>query len=32
LRVPVHLIFGDADLYSPPSLVRPLLEVLPTRF
>lgn len=29
LRLPIHLIFGDADLYSPPSLARPLLEVLP---
>lgn len=29
LRVPTHLIFGDADLYSPPALARPLLDVLP---
>lgn len=29
LHLPIHLIFGDADLYSPPSLARPLLEVLP---
>lgn len=29
LNLPVHLIFGDADLYSPPALARPLLDVLP---
>jgi pimeloyl-ACP methyl ester carboxylesterase len=29
LALPVHLIFGDADLYSPPALARPLLQVLP---
>lgn len=29
LLLPVHLIFGDADLYSPPALARPLLDVFP---
>lgn len=29
IMVPTHLIFGDADLYSPPALARPLLDVFP---
>ncbi|MGE4432160.1 MAG: alpha/beta fold hydrolase [Sphingobium sp.] len=29
IEVPTHLIFGDADLYSPPSLARPLLDIFP---
>lgn len=29
IAVPTHLIFGDADFYSPPSLARPLLDVIP---
>jgi pimeloyl-ACP methyl ester carboxylesterase len=28
-RVPMHLIYGDADLYAPPALARMLAQKLP---